>query len=314
MRAGRASRTAEHNALFRMLETSLPPRARLFDDRLASAFLTGPLAALRVVVRVPGGARTICALIDHRWPGARTSVAARTKLIDDTIDVLPADRFCQLVVLGAGFDTRAYRLRRLRSVPVFEVDHPDTQAVKRAVLQRELPAIPDNVTFVPSDFNLGALAETMAASGYQPSLPTLFLWEGVTNYLTEQAVDGMLRWCAAAVPDSILLFTYVHSDVLSRPEGFVGGRRLHATLDKVGEQFTFGMDPTDMKGYLHERGLDLEWDLGASEYRARYFGTRARSMVGHEFYRVAFARVVRHPEPERLPSSAAGLEQHDGND
>ena len=291
MRSGRPSQTAQHNALFRALEASQPPAVRLFDDPLAAACLTWPLAALRPLTRLPGGTPALCKVIDRRWPGVRTSVVARTRLIDDTLVALD-DELGQLVILGAGFDTRAYRLERLRAVPVFEVDHPDTQAAKRAVLQRVLPALPHNVRFVPSDFNLGTLAATMTASGYRNDQPTVFLWEGVTNYLTEQAVDTTLRWCAqTAHPGSLLIFTYVHSDVLDRPNDFVGGRRLHATLDKVGEKITFGMDPDSMNTYLAERGLHRRWDFGAAEYRARYFGELAAGMIGHEFYRAALAQV-----------------------
>jgi methyltransferase (TIGR00027 family) len=292
MRSGQASRTAEHNALFRTLEASFPPGVRLFDDPLAPALLTWPLAVLRPLVRLPGGGRAVCKIIDGRWPGVRTSVAARTRLIDETLGAMTQGQLGQLVILGAGFDTRPYRLECLRSVPVFEVDHPDTQTAKRAALRRALPTLPGNVTFVPSDFNLGTLEHAMAEAGYRPEQPTVFLWEGVTNYLTEEAVDVTLRWCAhTASAGSVVLFTYVHSDVLENPDAYVGVRRLHATLEKVGEQLTFGMDPHDMKAYLAERGLELEWDHGATEYRAQYFGERAAAMVGHEFYRVAMARV-----------------------
>jgi methyltransferase (TIGR00027 family) len=292
MRAGRPSRTAQHNALFRALEASRPPLVRLIDDPLASACLTWPLAALRPVMRLPGGTQALCKVIDRRWPGVRTSVVARTRLIDDTLNAFDDDQLGQLVILGAGFDTRSYRLERLRSVSVFEVDHPDTQGAKRVVLQRALRTLPDNVRFVSSDFNLGNLAESITASGYQADQPTVFLWEGVTNYLSEQAVDTTLRWCAqTAQPGSLLIFTYVHSDVLDRPDSFDGSRRLHATLAKVGEKFTFGMDPDKMESYLAERGFERQWDQGAADFRARYFGGNAQQMTGHEFYRVALARV-----------------------
>lgn len=292
MRSGQASHTAAHNTLFRALEFSFPPDVRLFDDSLAQALLPRPLAGLRPAIRLPGGAKALSAIIDHRWPGVRTSLAARTRLIDDTLAALPPDRLGQLVILGAGFDTRPYRLQRLRSVPVFEIDHPDTQAAKRAALRRTLE-VPDNVTFVPIDFNTQTLADTMTGSGYRPDLPTVFLWEGTTNYLTEPTVDATLRWCVrTAAAGSLLLLTYVHADVLRSPESFVGGRRLRATLDKVGERFTFGKTPEDMRAYLAERGLELEWDCGAAEYRARYFGERARTMAGHEFYRVALAHIA----------------------
>jgi hypothetical protein len=79
--------------------------------------------------------------------------------------------------------------------------------------------------------------------------------------------------------------------MLTKPEKFVGAERLHATLAKVDERLTFGMEPDDMGRYLDERGLDRKWDLGAAEYRHRYFGDRAQAMVGHEFYRTALARI-----------------------
>ena len=86
----------------------------------------------------------------------------------------------------------------LRTVPVFEIDHPDTQAAKRRRLSRALPALPANVRFIPTDFNLGQLGSAMEASGYRRDLPTVILWEGVTNYLTGEAVDATMRWCSQA--------------------------------------------------------------------------------------------------------------------
>jgi methyltransferase (TIGR00027 family) len=292
MKTGRSSRTAEHNALFRALEASVPEDERLFIDPLAPGFLTWPLSLVGHLAAAPGGGRLARAMIDRRWPGVRTSVVARTRLIDDTLSSFTPDRLGQFVVLGAGFDSRPYRLPCLQALPVFEVDHPDTQLAKRQALSGALGALPDNVTFIPSDFNLRQLGSDMEASGYCSSRPTVFLWEGVSNYLSDNAVDAMLRWSAQAAPGSCLLFTYIHSDVLTQPEIFVGAHRLRASLDKVGEQLTFGMDPDAMGDYLDHRGFVREWDLGAREYRARYFGPKAKDMVGHEFYRVALARVA----------------------
>jgi len=291
MKSGRSSRTAEHNALFRALEASVPDGERLFVDPLAPRFLTWPLSAVGHLAATPGGGRLARMLIDRRWPGVRTSVVARTRLIDDTLSEFAPEQFGQLVILGAGFDSRPYRLRCLETLPTFEVDHPDTQQAKREALTRALGTLPGNITFIPTDFNLRQLGSDMEASGYCASVPTMFLWEGVTNYLNEDAVDATLRWCAQAAPGSSLLFTYIHSDVLTRPAQFVGADRLFASLNKAGEQLTFGMDPDAMSGYLDCRGFVSEWDLGASEYRARYFGRKAQSMVGHEFYRVALARI-----------------------
>src|SRR5262245_19392848 len=128
MRPGHASRTAEQNALFHALESLRPARERLFDDPFARTFLTSPLAFVAGLGSVPGLRWLPPWIIDTRWPGVRSSVVARTRLIDDLISDCVAERVEQFVVLGAGFDSRAYRLPALRKLTVFEVDHPDTQA------------------------------------------------------------------------------------------------------------------------------------------------------------------------------------------
>jgi methyltransferase (TIGR00027 family) len=291
MREGYASRTAEQNALFRALESSLPGGRRLFEDPLARSFLSWPLALVARLATVPGLRQFVPWYIDHRWPGVRSSVVARTRLIDDAITTFLGEHAEQLVVLGAGFDSRAYRLPGLRGITVFEVDHPDTQATKRRVLERVLPAPASHVRFVATDFNQRDLESAMTAAGYDLSARTFFLWEGVTNYLTEAAVDSTMRWCSRAAPGSLLLFTYVHRDVLTRPGRFVGTKRLFASLERLGERLTWGIEPERLPGFLAERHLSLEGDIGAAEYRERYFENAARGMRGHEFYRIALARI-----------------------
>jgi methyltransferase (TIGR00027 family) len=303
MREGHASRTAEHNALFRALESSLPESRRLFKDPLARAFLTWPFAVLTRLAVIPGLRELVPWIIDNRWPGVRSSVVARTRLIDDAIASSLGEHPEQLVILGAGFDSRAYRLPGMREITVFEVDHPDTQATKRKALERVLSILPKHVRFVAIDFNQRDLESVMLAAGYREAARTFILWEGVTNYLTEAAVDTTLRWCARASPGSLLLFTYVHRDVLTRPGAFIGTERLFASLAKVGEKLTFGIEPSELPEFLAKRGLFLESDVGAAEYRERYFKDAARKMRGHEFYRVALARVG--PPNSRLERSGS---------
>ena len=145
----------------------------------------------------------------------------------------------------------------LRDITVFEVDHPDTQAAKRRALVRVLSVLPKHVRFVAIDFNQQGLESVMPAAGYRESARTFILWEGVTNYLTEAAVDTTLRWCARAAPGSLLLFTYVHRDVLTRPGAFIGTERLFASLAKAGEKLTFGIEPSELPEFLAKRGAIL---------------------------------------------------------
>jgi len=273
MREGHASRTAEQNALFRALESSRPPHRRICDDPLARHFLSWPFTLVMGIAAIPGGATFVRSYIDRRWPGVRSSVVARTRLIDDLIAAALEEAIEQLVILGAGFDSRAYRLSRLATIDTFEVDHPNTQAAKQEALRNVLPSPPKRVRFVAVDFKHNDLPSAMSEAGYRESKRTLVLWEGVTNYLTAEAVDSTLRWCSTASAGSQLLFTYVHRDILTTPSAFVGTRNLFASLEKAGERFTFGMDPNQVPDYLAGRGFSLELDIGAAEYRARYFGS-----------------------------------------
>ena len=201
------------------------------------------------------------------------------------------ERIEQVVILGAGFDCRAYRLPGLRGVSVFEVDHPDTLASKRSVLERASVAS-SHVRFVPTDFNQRDLPLAMASAGYRESARTFFLWEGVTNYLSEAAVDATLRWCSRAAPGSQVLFTYVHRDVLTKPRAFIGTEQLFASLEKFGEKWTFGIEPSELRQYLADRGLvarDRSRRLRVSG--ALLTGRPPAAMRGYEFYRIALARV-----------------------
>jgi methyltransferase (TIGR00027 family) len=291
VKEGQASRTAEYMALFRAIESSLPADRRLFEDPFARRFLSPPLAVVATLCRLPGVPDLLSRFIDRRWAGARSSAVARTRFIDDTIGAALGRGMDQVVILGAGFDSRAYRLLGLTKVAVFEVDHPDTLAKKQRVLQRASLDVPAGVRFVGIDFKSTDLERVMAAAGYSKLARTFILWEGVTNYLTEAAVDATLRWCARAATGSQLLFTYVHRAVLDDPGAFAGTEKLFATLKTAGEQWTFGLDPAHLASFLKHRGLELEQDIGSGDYRARYLPQVSRIMRGYEFYRIAIARV-----------------------
>jgi methyltransferase (TIGR00027 family) len=217
---------------------------------------------------------------------------ARTRFIDDAISVALRGGISQMVILGAGFDARAYRLPGLSEVAVFEVDHPDTLARKRAAIIAQAPAAAAHVRFIATDFNTQTLAQAMSSSDFDARLPALILWEGVTNYLSPGAVDATLRWCARAASGSRVIFTYIHQAVLDAPQQFAGTSEIFAALQEAGEKWTFGLLPEQVPSYLQERGLTLEEDIGAADYRARYYGEAARDMHGYEFYRIAVAHVT----------------------
>ena len=289
MRAGQPSRTAGQNALFRALEARRPPADRVADDPLAVRFLTPEFRLLAGAARLPSARRLIESVIDRRWPCVRGGVVARTRLIDEAVtEAVPHVE--QALILGAGFDTRAYRLAPLRKVAVFEVDHPATQAVKQRILLRTGARQPDGVRFVPVVFGADDPARELAARGFVPGLPTLVLWEGVTNYLDPEAVDATFRFLASATgPGSPVLVTYVDRRMLDGSAVFEGAETTMRAVRRVGEPFTFGLDPGEVPGYLAERGFELEWDVPVRDAAERFYPAGACPSAP-AYYHVAGSR------------------------
>lgn len=289
MRTDRASRTAQHNALFRALDARRPPSERIADDRLAVHFLPLEFRILAEIARVPAALRAIEKVIDGRWPGPRSGVVVRTRMLDDAIfQALPS--VDQVLILGAGLDTRAHRLPGMGRVQVFEVDHPSTQATKKRAVHHAVGAVPDSVRFVPVEFGRDDVAQALAAAGFCSGLPTLVLWEGVTNYLSADAVDATFRFVASTVgAGSPILFTYVDRDILDGSSTFEGARESRQHVERVGEPYTFGFDPAEVAPYLAERGIRLVRDVSVSEAAARFHPAGQRPK-GYAYYHVVEAR------------------------
>jgi methyltransferase (TIGR00027 family) len=293
MKEGRPSWTAELMAFFRAHESVRPAFTRLFTDPYAPAFLSTPLRTALTLARLPGGIRAVQGIIERRWGGPLGAAVCRTRFIDDALESEVTAGIEQVVILGAGFDCRAYRLPLLAGTRVFEVDHPLTQSMKRARLAPRLGVIPPHVVYVPVDFARNNLAASMDTAGFRPTARTFFLWEGVTNYLTDEAVDATLRWVArAGSAGSTLLFTYIHRGMLDGSLRFDGAEASRRTVERSGEPYTFGLDPGEVAAYLRQRGLELVEDVAAPEYRTRYLEPLGRAMKIWEFYRAAVTRVI----------------------
>jgi methyltransferase (TIGR00027 family) len=287
VRTGSASQTAEYVALFRAIETARPEDERLFSDPLAAAFLTGRLKRAAQTARMPLGGDAVSKYIDTRWPGPRLSAVVRTRVIDDAVREAIGAGCSQLVLLGAGYDTRPYRLPEAAGIDAFEVDHPATQAIKREVLKRELQETPDNVRFVAVDFERDSLADALDAAGLRHDVETCVVWEGVFSYLTIKAIDATLGWCVRACPPgSRLILTYLDERAIERKGDTPAWI---AAVEDSGEPFITGLDPADAPAFFAERGLELLTDESTRESAVRLRPDEADKMPG--FYRVALLEV-----------------------
>jgi methyltransferase (TIGR00027 family) len=292
------SRTATVVALWRARESSRSGAARLFEDPLAPAFLGRRFRWALHLSRLPLiGAAVPWSLIDGHWAGSRGTVVVRTRYIDDVLGEALRDGAGQVVVLGAGFDSRAYRIAGIERARVFEVDQPQTQAMKRDIVARRLGTLPPHVTLVSLDLDKQTLDAVMDGAGYRRQARTFFICEGVTHYLTADAVDAIFRHVArSAAIGSRMVFTYIHRAILAESSAFAGAAETLSTVRRGGEPYTFGFDPAALPQYLAARGLALLEDVGASEYRARYLTPVGREREPlSEFQRAALVEVCGQP-------------------
>ena len=271
MREKQSSRTAEYMAFFRALETTQPPTRRLFDDPYAFALLSGWLKVFARMVRVPVLSGAVHAALEFGWPYTRSSGVVRTRAIDDLVGKAIHTGARQLVLLGAGFDSRAYRLKEVLGIPVFEVDHPATQRAKRERLAACLGPLPVNVRYVPVDFEKDDLEKNLIAAGFAPGLSTVVVWEGVISYLTESAVKITLAILKKLLaPSSRLIFTYMDKGGLDGSRSFPGARRWKSWVSFSGEPFIFGFDPGSLSEALMPFGFMLQSDESTEQIARRY--------------------------------------------
>jgi methyltransferase (TIGR00027 family) len=286
----KSSFTAAAMALQRALESNRPLASRLFDDPYAIMFTHGGLRILARASRIPLAGRLAPLFYDViAGPGPRSSAVVRTRFIDDVLDA-SASEVSQCVLLGAGFDTRPHRLASLAGLCVYEVDHPATQERKRSVIER-LGLTSSRVVYVPVDFERDSLEAGLLAAGFDPHGPTLFVWEGVTNYLHAESVSMSLRTIRRlTVAASTLVFTYVHAGVLDGSAYFPEAARWLRNVERAGEPWTFGLLPEDLGIFLRDRGWTLESDVTTREAGDRWLPLLGRRDRASALYRIAVAR------------------------
>ena len=229
-------------------------------DLLAERLLNFPYK----VLLFPGLRHLFLNYYEHRVPGMYLYHQARTKLLDELFLTAARD-VRQIVLLGAGFDTRAYRfVDQLVGIHIIEVDHPGTAAWKRNRLHR-LGTTTEHVTYIAIDFNVDGLEECLHKNKYDPSLKTFFLWEGVVMYLPVESVKRTLSFIVQAALGSSVAFDYIYASSLTRPNDFIGAEPYFRIVKHRNEPCLFGLDPEDVEPFLKEHGLTISLNVGSEE-------------------------------------------------
>lgn len=286
MRPGRRSITSDWVAALRALYTRAPAPLAVVDDPAALDLVPrGYSVTVRAANALPLGVHAA-----HRLLGALTlelswGIPLRTAAIDDAVRAGAARGIGQLVVLGAGLDARAWRMPELERVVVWELDFPATQAYKRERIGALQP-LAREVRFVPIDFEQQTIGGVLADAGFVSSKPSMWLWEGVTMYLTRSSIAATLDAIARqAAPGSRLAMTYITPEYAASWMRSLGDRGARL----LGEELHGFIDPGDLERELSARGFERERDDAAPQWARRYWPAGDARRVRRTWERLAVA-------------------------
>jgi methyltransferase (TIGR00027 family) len=260
-----ASTTMIRSVIYRAMHQVLDADPKILDDPLVVGLVKG--SSREEILAIPANS------LPPTW--FRSSFVVRSRYAEDSLREAVADGIGQYVLLGAGMDTFAYRqpswATRLR---IFEIDHPESQKVKREHLANRGIAVLANVEFCPIDFERTSLAEGLATSSLDHRAPTFFSWLGVTQYLTKEAIDSTLRFILSMPRRSEIVMGFVLSPDSWMPEvvGFL--TQVVRRAGELGEPWLTFFTPSEISDHLMELGFSHVSHLTPEDAAARYFINR----------------------------------------
>lgn len=285
-----AAKTGAGPMLMAAVEHHFPEGQRIIDDALAGPILPFAMRAFVWLVR-PGWARDwLVRKSEKTVPGIWAGVGCRKRYIDEKI-AQSLSQIDVVVNLGAGFDTRAFQLPALANIPLWEVDQPVNIQAKQVRLCKLLGKLPAHVTLVPVDFDHQELGAVLDSHGYSLAKRTFFIWEAVTQYLTEAGVRQVFDYLARSASGSRLCFTYIRKD-------FIAGQTMYAqevTYRKYilrDKSWLFGMQPEGVSDFLAGYGWRLVEHLGYEELAERYVKPTGRQLASTPIERMVNAEKV----------------------
>ena len=243
------------------------------------------------ILLLPGIRHLILGLLEMSGMGTPGMLFCRTRFIDDAlVDWLEAGKQ-QVVCLGAGNDSRAYRIHNIEQTQYFEIDLPIPQMLKREHMQKVLGVNQVHVIYTPLDFNTQELGAELSRAGFRSGIPTFFIMEGVTQYITEEAVENIFRFAAQAPTGSRIAFTYIKREII---DGSVRSRidqRIMKRVARRGMPWVFGIDGEILEGWLNQREFKLIDQAGAEDYRERYLDPVGRRLNIYDGERIVLAEI-----------------------
>ncbi|MBI2373349.1 MAG: SAM-dependent methyltransferase [Deltaproteobacteria bacterium] len=293
MRDDQPSTTAEIVCFFRAADRRRPPHHRVIDDPYAEYFLSPPFRSALTTTKVLS---PFVDRLEQLELGLATYALTRHRAIDDAL-VSSLGSVEQIVLLGAGYDSRAYRLP-VGARPVFELDHPATSRRKAGIARERAAQLPSaDIRRVTVNFARESLEEKLLASGFDRTRPSFFVWEGVSMYLTRQAIASTLATVRAlSTSGSFLAMDYWF--LLDAPDATSTLHRISAGfVHLVGEPITFALHPEDAGSFMERSGFEITQLTLAKELEEKYVRD------GRKVYPATYV-VVARPSPKRAHGEA----------
>jgi methyltransferase (TIGR00027 family) len=288
-----AATTAFGPMVLAAIEHNEPPDRRLTDDPLADKVLPTTLRALVWAAGWRLVRNGFIAANERVGPGTWAMMACRKRFIDDKLAAATegTDAIEVVVILGAGLDTRGYRLAQHSDIPVFEVDQDINVARKSASVRRAVGTPPPSVHLVAVDFEHDDLMAVLDEHGYRRDARTFFIWEGVTQYLTPDAVRATLDQLRTAAPVSKLTFTYVCQDFIDG-DNMYGTPWMHRRFVEGSQIWKSGLVPGEIEEFLAGYGWRLLQQAGPEYYLEHYIRPAGRTLPVSGLERTVYAEKV----------------------
>lgn len=270
------------------LEQLLPEDQRILQDDITYQFLPPYLKRIVSLCRIAIFRNTLYHLITLGGPGIPGGILCRKRFITDRlVEALNAGMHT-VVDLGCGFDTLVYRVPGLASCQVFEVDLPQVIQAKRILLERLFGRVPAYVKLVSMDFDAQNLEQVLLQAGYASDKPAFFIWEGVSQYISEAAVHRMFDFFRHVPMGSQLVFTYIRKDFIDGKQLY-GQKFLYRQTRVVKQLWRFGLQPEAVESFLQQYGWKMLDHAGSAEYQHRYLAPINRALPVMEIERAVQA-------------------------
>ena len=225
-------------------------------------------------------------LINFKWPffpkGIYEYVIARTKYIDNIFKESIENGIEQILLFGAGFDTRAVRFAEKNiKTKIFELDTLYTQTAKINQFKKRGISIPENTILISIDFNVDSVSEKLESNGFKRNKTTLFIMEGIIQYLNKEAVDELFKLLyELAEPESKVVFDYIYASVLRKENIYYGEKDIYKKVNSVQEPWLFGIEKGGMEAFVKNYNFSLIQNLDSEDLEKMFFRDEQGQIIG----------------------------------